>query len=179
MPFALRRAVPADLAEIMRLERAGFADPIQETEATFAERLAAAPEGCWVLAGEAGLLYGYLCAEFWPFNQGFEAERFARNHAAAGTHDRDGEEIYVSSMVVDPTLRGTGWGRRLFRDALSEMFARHARLRSAILIVHPAWVAARRIYLAEGFDEIGEIDGYFAAAGGARMSAIVMRRPRT
>lgn len=179
MPLALRPAVAADLAEIMRLERAGFAEAIQETEATFAERMAAAPEGCWVLAGEAGRLYGYLCAEFWPWKQGFEAESFARNHAAAGMHDRDGEEIYISSMVVDPALRGTGRGRRLFRDALSEMFARHSRLRSAILIVHPEWTAARRIYFAEGFDEIGEIGGYFAAAGGLSQPAIVMRRLRT
>jgi ribosomal-protein-alanine N-acetyltransferase len=178
-PLALRPAAAADLAGIMRLERAGFAEAIQETEATFAERMAAAPEGYWVLAGDEGRLYGYLCAEFWPFKHDFEAESFARNHAATGMHDRDGEEIYISSMVVDPALRGTGWGRRLFRDALSEMFARHVRLRSAILIVHPEWSAARRIYLAEGFAEIGEIGGYFASAGEERLPAIVMRRPRT
>jgi ribosomal protein S18 acetylase RimI-like enzyme len=176
MQFRLRRAVAADMAEIMRLERAGFAEAIQETEEAFAERLSAAPEGCWVLAGEAGRLFGYLCAEFWPLEPGFDAARFARNHAAADTHLPDGEEVYVSSMVVDPATRGTGWGRRLFRDALSEMFARHPRLRSTILIVNPEWAAARSIYRAEGFAEIGEIEGYFASVGGARLPAIVMRR---
>jgi ribosomal protein S18 acetylase RimI-like enzyme len=176
MLFSLRPAVAADMAEIMRLERAGFAEAIQETEEAVAERLSAAPEGCWVLAGEAGRLFGYLCAEFWPLEQGFNPARFARNHAAADTHRPDGEEIYVSSMVVDPATRGTGWGRRLFRDALSEMFARHPRLRSTILIVNPEWDAARRIYRAEGFTEIGEIAGYFAAGAGQRLPAIVMRR---
>ncbi|WP_028101017.1 GNAT family N-acetyltransferase [Pseudoduganella violaceinigra] len=179
MTFNLRRAVTADMAEIMRLERAGFAPAIQETEQTFAERLAAAPEGCWVLAGEAGRLYGYLCAEFWPLEPGFNPNRFARDHAAGETHSLDGEEIYISSMVVDPVTRGTGWGRRLFSVALAEMFARHLRLRSAILIVNPEWTAARRIYSAEGFAEIGEIEGYFAAGDGRQLSAIVMRRPQT
>jgi ribosomal-protein-alanine N-acetyltransferase len=176
MPYTLRPAVAADMAEIMRLERAGFAEAIQETEEAFAERLSAAPEGCWVLAGEAGRLYGYLCAEFWPLEQGFDPARFARNHAAAETHMLQGEEVYISSMVVDPATRGTGWGRRLFRDALAEMFARHPRLRSAILIVNPEWDAARRIYRAEGFAEIGKIEGYFASAGGRHLPAIVMRR---
>ena len=176
MPFSLRPAMAADMAEIMRLERAGFAEAIQETEEAFAERLSAAPEGCWVLAGEAGRLFGYLCAEFWPLEQGFNPARFARNHAAADTHWPDGEEIYVSSMVVDPATRGTGLGRRLFREALTEMFARHPRLRSTILIVNPEWDAARRIYRAEGFTEIGEIAGYFAAGEGQRLPAIVMRR---
>lgn len=179
MPYTLRQATAADMAEIMRLERAGFAAAIQETEQTFAERLQAAPQGCWVLEGEAGRLYGYLCAEFWPLQAGIDAARFARDHGAAASHTDDGEEVYVSSMVVDPATRGTGWGRRLFRDALAEMFARHPRLRSAILIVNPEWAAASQIYRAEGFAEIGQIAGYFAAASGARLPAIVMRRART
>lgn len=176
MSFNLRPAVAADMAEIMRLERAGFAPAIQETEEAFADRLSAAPEGCWVLEGEAGRLYGYLCAEFWPLEAGFNPARFARNHAAAETHALDGEEVYVSSMVVDPATRGTGWGRRLFREAVAEMFARQPRLRSTILIVNPEWEAARRIYRAEGFTEIGEIEGYFASGEGGLLPAIVMRR---
>jgi len=177
MMFHLRRAEMADMAEIMRLERAGFAEAIQETESTFAERLSAAPEGCWVLAGEAGRLYGYLCAEFWPLQDGLDAGRFGRDHAAADTHVADGEEVYVSSMVVDPAMRGTGWGRHLFREALATMFVRHPGLRSTILIVNPDWTAARQIYRAEGFAEVGEIKGYFASTDdGERLPAIVMRR---
>jgi ribosomal-protein-alanine N-acetyltransferase len=130
-----------------------------------------------VLAGQAGRLHGYLCAEFWPLQDRFDAGRFARNHAASDTHAPDGEEIYVSSMVVDPVTRGTGWGRRLFRDSLAEMFASHPRLRSAILIVNPEWNAARQIYRAEGFVEIGEIASYFATPDAkAPLPAIVMRR---
>lgn len=171
----LRQACVDDLAEIMRLERAGFAAAIQETEATFAGRLAAGGEGCWVLAD--GLrLYGYLCAEFWRYQQSAPVERFARDHSAADTHCADGEEIYVSSMVVDPALRGTGWGGRLFNGALAAMRERHPRLRSAILIVHPEWHGARHIYRNAGFKEIGEIPAYFPAPGYMPRAAIIMRR---
>lgn len=176
MNLQLRLATPADLPEIMRLERAGFAADIQETDITFAERLAAAPDGCWVLDNEEGRLLGYLCAEFWAFDPAAPAAKFARDHSAGALHRLDGEEVYISSMVVDPATRGTGWGRRLFRDAVAAMFARHKRLRSAILIVHPQWDAARRIYHAEGFAEIGSVPDYFAAAHGTRMEAIIMRR---
>ena len=175
MNLQLRSALISDLPEIMRLERAGFASEIQETEITFGERLAAAPEGCWVLDDGAGRLYGYLCAEFWAFDAAAPAARFARDHGAGALHRPDGEEVYVSSMVVDPATRGTGWGRRLFRDAVAAMFARHSALRSAILIVHPEWQAARRIYQSEGFAEIGSVPDYFAAHD-KRLPAIVMRR---
>jgi len=171
----LRLAATADLPEIMRLERAGFAAAIQETETTFGERLAAAPQGCWVLDDGAGRLYGYICAEFWAYDAAAPAEKFARNHSAGALHRLDGEEIYISSMVVDPAARGSGWGRRLFRDAVAAMFERHSSLRSAILIVHPEWQAARRIYHAEGFTRIGEVAGYFAAHE-TRLPAIIMRR---
>lgn len=175
MNLQLRPATPADLPEIMRLERAGFASDIQETELTFGERLAAAPEGCWVLADGAGRLYGYLCAEFWAFDAAAPAAKFARDHSAGALHRLDGEEVYVSSMVVDPATRGSGWGRRLFRDAVAVMFARHRALRSAILIVHTEWQAARRIYHSEGFIEIGAVPDYFFAHD-RRLPAIVMRR---
>lgn len=171
----LRQAAASDLAEIMRLEQAGFAAAIQETAATFAGRLAAGGDGCWVLA-DGGRLYGYLCAEFWRYEEHAKADRFARDHSAADTHCADGEEIYVSSMVVDPVLRGTGWGSRLFNGALAAMRGRHRQLRSAILIVHPEWQGARHIYRSAGFTEVGEVPAYFAAPDSEPRAAIIMRR---
>lgn len=171
----LRQALASDLADIMRLERAGFTAAIQETEATFTERLAAGRDGCWVLA-DGERIFGYLCAEFWRYEEPAPLARFARNHSAQDTHRVDGEEIYVSSMVVDPALRGTGWGRRLFNGALAAMRERHRQLRSAILIVHPEWHGARHIYRSAGFTEIGEVPAYFAAPDGIPRAAIIMRR---
>jgi ribosomal-protein-alanine N-acetyltransferase len=158
----LRQARISDLAEIMRLEQVGFADAIQETKATFTERLAVGGDGSWVLADE-NRLFGYLCAEFWRYEERAPMERFARDHSAADTHCADGEEIYVSSMVIDPILRGGGWGSRLFNGALAAIRERHRQLRSAILIVHPEWQGARHIYRKAGFREIGEVPAYFAA----------------
>lgn len=174
--LTLRQARITDIAEIMRLECAGFASHIQETESTFVERLAAGAEGCWVLADEAQRLYGYLCAEFWTYAEHVSPAQFARDHSACDTHRIDGEEIYISSMVVDPATRGTGWGGRLFNGALDAMLAQHPRLRSVILIVHPEWQGARQIYRRAGFAEIGAVPAYFSDVEGARCDAIIMRR---
>lgn len=168
-------ATPADLPELMRLERSGFASAIQETEDVFAGRLQAFPDGCRVLrvAGDAagGRLGGYLCAEVWRYADRVEPMRFARNHSALAAHDPGGDELYVSSMVVDPALRGGGWGARLFTTVLQDLRERLPQLCSAILIVHPEWLGARRIYTAAGFVEVAELQEYFAGSA----SAIVMR----
>jgi ribosomal protein S18 acetylase RimI-like enzyme len=174
--LALRQAVRADLPEIMRLERAGFASAIQETEAAFGARLDAFAAGCWVLGDADHRLYGYLCAELWPYSDAVPASRFARNHSAHQAHHRAGEELYVSSMVVDPATRGTGWGRRLFCQSLAAMQARFTQVRSTILIVHPEWHAARQIYGSEGFQEIGSVPGYFALGQEQFAPALIMRR---
>lgn len=171
---AINFATSADLPELMRLERLGFADAIQETEAVFADRLQAFPDGCRVLrvAGTSDdRLAGYLCAELWRYEEEVDPARFARNHSAVEAHAPHGDELYVSSMVIDPALRGSGWGGRLFNAVLDDLRVRLPQLRSAILIVHPEWSGARRIYTAAGFVEVAELPDYFAG----RASAIVMR----
>lgn len=170
----LRSATFADLPDIMRLERAGFAADIQESEATFADRIRTFPQGCLVLADEDGKLSGYLCAELWPYRPEISLERFARDHSASAAHDPDGDEIYISSMVIDPACRGSGLAGRLFNDSLAHIRSHFPTVRSAILIVHPDWHAARRIYRSNAFVEIGTIERYFAT-GGAYVDAVLMR----
>ena len=173
-PFTLRCATLADLPEIMRLERSGFSSEIQENEFTFADRIRTFPQGCLVLSGEAGRLAGYLCAELWPYTAEVSQGRFKRDHAASQTHDENGEEVYISSMVIDPESRGTGLAKRLFTESLAYICSHFPALHSAILIVHPEWRGARKIYLASGFEEIGVVDAYFTMDGGTA-PALVMR----
>ena len=172
--FTLRCATLADIPEIMRLERAGFSSEIQETESTFADRIRTFPQGCLVLSGKAGRLAGYLCAELWPYTAEVSHDRFQRDHSASATHDEHGEEVYISSMVIDPDRRGTGLAGGLFADSLGYICGHFPALHSAILIVHPEWHGARKIYLANGFEEIGVVDAYFTMGGGAA-PALVMR----
>ena len=171
----LRSATAADLPEIMRLERAGFAASIQESESTFADRIRTFPQGCLVLARDDGKLSGYLCAELWPYTPDVFQQRFARDHSAAATHDPDGAEIYISSMVIDPACRGSGLAKRLFSESLAYIRNHFPIVRSAILIVHPEWLAARKVYVSNGFQEAETVAGYFATPAGSS-NALIMRR---
>jgi ribosomal protein S18 acetylase RimI-like enzyme len=173
--LTLRPATPSDLPEIMRLERAGFTPAVQESEATFANRIATFAHGCLVLSDPNGELNGYLCAELWPYSPEVPPERFARDHSASATHYPDGDEIYISSMVIDPKCRGMGLANRLFAESLAYIRHHYPKVHSAILIVHPDWHDARRIYRSNAFVEIGTIENYFAATN----PAIMMRAPGT
>lgn len=172
--LTLRPATITDLPEIMRLERAGFAPAVQESETTFANRIETFAHGCLVLSDQHGRLSGYLCAELWPYIPEVPPERFARDHVASASHDPDGDEIYIASMVVDPDSRGMGLAQRLFGDSLACIRQQFPKVHSAILIVHPDWHAARRIYHSNAFVEIGTIKDYFAA-GDTSTHAVVMR----
>ena len=74
--------------------------------------------------------------------------------------------MYISSMVIDPTCRGLGLANLLFRDSLAYIRRHFPKVHSAILIVHPDWQAAQRIYRGNSFVEIGTIDSYFALGRG-------------
>ncbi|MFD2368366.1 GNAT family N-acetyltransferase [Pseudoduganella sp. GCM10020061] len=173
--FTLRPATIADLSEIMRLERAGFAAAIQETEDTFRDRITSFPQGCLVLADTSGKLSGYLCAELWPYATEVPRERFARDHAASATHDPNGQELYISSMVIDPARQGMGLAKRLFSESLAHIRQRFPAVCSAVLIVHPDWKGARQIYRSNGFAQVGVVGQYFRSDG-ATIDALVMRR---
>ena len=99
------------------------------------------------------------CAEIWRYSEKWDPSQFALNHDARAMHVVDGEEIYVSSMTIDIALRGQGKGRRLFMGALSSMFRMYPKARSTILMVNEVWRDARKIYLSEGFKEIGAMEG--------------------
>jgi ribosomal-protein-alanine N-acetyltransferase len=177
-----RRAVPADLDAIYGLEKAGFVPGIIEEKAVFAERIRVFPEGFLVLDGPAGLA-GYFCAEIWsgpasPADGGPGAmvERFRLNHAIGDFLDRSGSLLYVASMTVAPSRRGTGLGRQLFRWGAGRLCRDFPALRRAVLIVNEQWSGARAIYAGEGFAETGRLPGFFRPDSGPAGDALVMER---
>jgi len=171
--LTLHKATNQDLDQIMNLEALGFSRPGWKGEApdTFKERLLAFPGGFWVVSGYDGKLHGYLCSEIWRFTTAWSIDQFTLNHSASKTHVPEGDELYISSMTVDPEVRGKGIGNALFDGAIKNIFEENQRLKSSILIVSDSWEHARRIYKTHGFLEIGDIEGYL---GGEK--AIVMRR---
>jgi ribosomal-protein-alanine N-acetyltransferase len=82
-----------------------------------------------------------------------------------------GDSAEVLTVGVIPAARRRGIGRRLLRALLTEASARGAR--EAFLEVRVDNLAARRLYAADGFAQVGRRRGYYDAG---RVDAVVMRK---
>lgn len=174
--FSIRRATTADLDAIMRVEEACFVPTVRERRETFAERLAAFPEGNYVLVADNvvvgdGTVIAYLCAELWTETPAAESGAWKLGHSAAGAHDGRGTVLYISSLAVDPAFRGHGAGRTLFRESIGRTRADCPWIRTVTFIVSEAWKSARALYETEGFAYTGRIAGFFGDA-----DALIMER---
>jgi [ribosomal protein S18]-alanine N-acetyltransferase len=82
-------------------------------------------------------------------------------------------ECHVLNLCVRPDWQGLGIGRRLLRRLLA--LARDKGADTAFLEVRVSNAAARGLYAAEGFCEIGTRRGYYPARNG-REDAVVLAR---
>ena len=149
MSVVIRRAVAADLARIMELERETFPDDAW-SEATM-RRVLESPTGWYAVAEDpdrADALAGYGGLSAAP---------------GAGTAD-------VQTLSIAPWARRRGLGRALLCALLAEAAERGAL--EVLLEVRADNPAARILYEREGFVEIARRPGYYP--GG--VAAIVMRR---
>jgi ribosomal-protein-alanine N-acetyltransferase len=176
MTHRIRNAVPGDIAEIMRIEHASFANGIREDRATFLDRIAVCHNCFTVLEGErdndtgrstqpsgiqtTGSLAGYLSAEIWDRVPEPTVEMYRLGHPARERHCVAGCVLYISSFAVDPAARG-GAGRAFFRGSIERIAKSAPSIERIVFIVHEQWHAARHIYETEGFSYTGTIDGFF------------------
>ncbi|MGN5374697.1 hypothetical protein [Sphingomonas hankookensis] len=184
MPALWRPAIPADAAAIASLARAELGD-YGEAADLYAERIALAPGGCWVLSGgdadapprqeEAGdgaehegasgrppAVLGHCISHPW--------HRFAppAMHRLLGDLPPDADCWYLHDVVVAPAGRGSRAVERL----LPILADAAARRRIPIL----ALVAVG------GADAYWARQGFFAAPGAAEgfgADAVYMERPAT
>jgi ribosomal-protein-alanine N-acetyltransferase len=82
-----------------------------------------------------------------------------------------GETAEVMTVGVIPGARRSGTGRRMLDDLLAEAVRRGAT--EAFLEVRADNAAARAMYRAAGFDELGLRRGYYA---GGKVDAVTMRK---
>jgi ribosomal-protein-alanine N-acetyltransferase len=131
----LRTAIPADLDDIMRLERASF--PTDSwSEALMAGELAS-PHGRYVVDVEAGRLLGY-----------------GGVRAVQGAADAD-----IQTIAIAAEARGHGRGRALLRELLATARSRGAR--EMFLEVRADNPGAAALYRSEGFVETGRRPRYY------------------
>lgn len=82
-------------------------------------------------------------------------------------------ECHILNICIAPEWQGLGLGRGLLRRMLR--IARQQGADTAFLEVRPSNLAARRLYEASGFNEVGVRRGYYPAVRG-REDAIILAR---
>ena len=137
LPRSVEPMRPADLDEVLAIERASFTMPwsrgafLYEIEQNRVAR-------CWVLR-EDDRIAAYLC--LWEI----------------------GDELHVTNVAVHPSLRRRGLARRLLGAILDDGRAR--RLRAVTLEVRPTNDEARTLYESFGFRVVGRRRGYYYDTG--------------
>ncbi|RXE55650.1 alanine acetyltransferase [Methanoculleus taiwanensis] len=132
----IRRARPADIDEIVAIEREAFPDPWDER--TLHEALAIYP-GAFFVAGENGQVTGFI----------------------AGGLEDTGEELYghIMNLAVTPACRGQGIGALLVRR-LEQQFALEGAT-GVQLEVRVSNTGAQQFYRRLGYQEVFTVANYY------------------
>jgi ribosomal-protein-alanine N-acetyltransferase len=141
-PLHIRRAVRADLAGMLRIEQASFADPW--TVDSLATALAL--ERMRVLVAES----------VGEVNEGGDAAVGLLGYVVALV---TGPEAEIADLAVAPQARRRGIGRALLERVLAELG--EAGARTVYLEVRESNQAARTLYEANGFGSVGRRRGYY------------------
>jgi len=137
LQLTIRRAQPADIPQIVAIERAAFADPWDER--TLQESLAYYPETFFVAKND-GELAGFV----------------------AGGIEDTGEEVYghIMNLAVASGYRRQGIGKRLVRRLEREYVVLGA---SAVqLEVRVTNTGAQEFYRRLGYREVFQVAAYYA-----------------
>lgn len=100
-----------------------------------------------------------------------------QGHSLAGfilARDLGGGEAELLSLGVLPQWRRQGFGRALIDAVVAE--AERRDLGSIVLEVATENTAARRLYVAGGFIQVGRRPRYYQRSTGGRSDALIMRR---
>ncbi|WP_374593740.1 ribosomal protein S18-alanine N-acetyltransferase [Aquabacterium sp.] len=141
----LRAMLPADLPEVLRIERQAYEFPW--TQGNFASSLASGYLAECLFDAAGGALLGYYVAMM-----GFE-------------------EMHLLNITVAPAQQGRGFGHALLH--LLRVRSQQHQARKVWLEVRVSNPRAQRLYTAFGFEVVGTRRGYYPARGG-REDAIVM-----
>jgi ribosomal-protein-alanine N-acetyltransferase len=135
-----------DVPDVLAIERRSFATPW--TEENFRHEIAENPVAVNRVLRVDGVLAGYVSA-----------------YLVAG-------ELQINDIAVAPEMRRQGFGRTLLDDVLA--IARERGGTFATLEVRPSNGAARALYAARGFVEVGRRPGYYPESG---EDALLLERP--
>ena len=137
LSLSIERMLPADLPEVLVIERASFSMPwsrgafLYEIEQNQVAR-------CWV-GREDGRVVGYIC--LWEVT----------------------DELHVTNVAVHPDARRRGFARALLESVFAR--ARGGNSRIVLLEVRPTNTEALPLYESFGFRVVGRRRGYYYDTG--------------
>ena len=157
--YNIRLATLKDLDTLVVIENKCFVDGVAEIEQTHRERIEVFSQGYLVLEVEDRLV-GYISSEIWS-TQNLTDSFFALNHKIKRTHSIEGTILYVSSMGILPQYRNLGYGFKLFERLFNNIQSQFPSITTATLIVGESWIAARKLYTSQGFEQVRTIPNFF------------------
>ena len=83
------------------------------------------------------------------------------------------EETHLLNLTVTPSRQGQGWARFMLDHLVA--WSRQQQAHQVWLEVRVGNARARRLYVAYGFEFVGERKNYYPGLGRAREDAVVMR----
>ena len=169
----IRCATRSDLSKIMQLEQQGFEQGIRESSLTYLKRISLFPDGA-IISVFNNTVIGCVFSEIWDSLSDVKPEKFELNHDISDSHKCFGNVLYISSMTIDPSFRGLGFGKILFRKNIEFIMSKYSLLTDSALLVNEQWDNARRIYIDEGFRELFVIKNFFMPSDGVFHNGIVM-----
>ncbi len=143
--FGLRRMTQADLPEILEIESSAYRFPWSEGIFRDCMRV------------------GYAC---WVYEEDDEIISYGVMSIAVG-------ECHLLNICVKPQSQGLGLGRRMLRYLIK--IAHQHDADTAILEVRPSNHRAIKLYLSEGFGEVGRRKNYYPSRLG-REDALILAK---
>lgn len=174
--FKIRKALKSDIKAIMQIENEGFDDGIKENENIFIERINTFNDGFLILSDVNDMVVGYISSEIWNYKDKINENDFALEHSIKIKHDYNGDELYISSMVLSDELKGKGWGHILLYYLIDNIKEYYPNIKSAVLVVCTDWKHARKIYRNKGFVEIYTMKDFFKPINSLSSDGIIMRK---
>lgn len=173
----VHEATTDDIDRILRLQEEAHETDMHATRETILAHMQSCPAGCLV-AFESGSdrCVGFVFADIWVFRRTNEASAFMPNHTVALTHNDNGDEMYIASLVVAPELRRKGLGTVLFNSVIGACRQRYPKCRSAVLMVAQSWIALRRLSGKRRFLVVDHLSNLFMNSNGRPENALVLRK---
>lgn len=105
-----RLMLEGDLDAVISLQTTCYGPEFHEPKASFASKLLAAPDSCWVLQGPSGLLAYLVCLPI-------ERDRLPALHSPDWRSSPAPDWLYLHDLAIHPDARGAGLAKLMLLRA--------------------------------------------------------------